>query len=118
MNKSERELWRELATVEAFILPNDEGELYPSSLCNFCQFAWFMGDCYDAELICRHPLDERIEVNYNTYSCRSHEVWAGDWDCFLFRPKVPFDIAVEYVGQHLQGLDVRLPTKEELIEVG
>ena len=64
------------------------------SLCHFCKYAEWYGDCYLSELDCHHGLEVVVE--------RCYEVWEGG-DCWGFRPKYSREVAVDIVGLYLTG---------------
>ena len=90
MNKANREPYRGLTAVR---LPDRS----TASLCSFCKYAKWHGDCVEAELDCAHPLGPK-EL------WEPWEVWAGDGaDCWGFRPKMSLEEATDMVGIWLRG---------------
>lgn len=76
---------------------------YPS-LCHFCKYAKWIGDCNESDLECQHPLGQGYGAKWDSFA-----VWAGD-DCWGFRPAVDIDEAADMVGIWLnsQRIGVRL----------
>jgi len=107
MNKVRRAAYVALAAV---YLPSRNPELFPDDigaygLCHLCKYAdWQGSDCYESQLDCRHPLADKVASDMFT------EAWAWEpgHDCWGFRSLYDVDTVAEWVGQRLQGADVRL----------
>ena len=90
MKKAQRDIYLQLANIE---LPEPfDGVL---GLCNFCQYAEWLGYyCEDAELDCHHPLE--VIRDY------SDGIWEGD-DCWGFRPEYSLEDITYMIGIYLRG---------------
>ncbi len=88
MKKDKREPYRALGKVYTQTMA------WPS-LCHFCRYSRWEGDCYVADLYCDHPLNQ-FEI------WEPDDVWQGS-DCWAFRPNVDIDEAADMVGIWLNG---------------
>jgi hypothetical protein len=87
MKREQREKFYELAKVGT--------PLGFTGLCNFCHYARFEGTCKDSELYCE-CFNEKVRDN-------SWDIWAGDQDCWAFRPSWPWEQTVMILQAYLLG---------------
>jgi len=100
MKKFEREKWNALCGIQIPWPGAHKDYRSKSFLCMFCRYTgWDGWSPCDSYLICKHAL-EAVEK-------RSDDVWQGA-DCWGFKPDISWDMAVEWTGQRLQGLDVTM----------
>lgn len=102
MKKNKRQVWLELSRIEVLVWPTW------LSLCHFCKYAEWIGECDIAALVCNHRLDIVAE--------NSNDVWGGD-DCWGFVPYTSLDITAEFISHKLQGKNVNLPSREGFKEL-
>ena len=106
MNRAGRLPYLALTNIAIPILPPGE-EAY-TCLCSWCRYAEGLGDCYEPEFACRHPLWVIEEVAGNV-----SEHCDGDGqgaDCWGFSPLKGIDpeTAADMVGIWLQGKGVEV----------
>ncbi len=106
MNTDKRQPYVELGQVEF----HDGCHM---TLCGFCRFAEWSGDCGEAECDCKYPLIDRSFAFEQMYDALQN--WEG-YDCWGFRPLVSPDVAADIVGIGLQDKTVDWDTVPLLVK--